>query len=263
MTAKNIITTPTKYYLPEIKTGPARIFRPHNFKTRIVADEAKDAHISLMKQVRDDMYLIVDEVNKEVGWVGTVKKLTPYHFLIEEIFLIGQKSNGHRCRMTTDGISEWGMKMIMERGRENGKRIINTMRFWGHSHNWMPTNPTPQDNDQMEIFFNTCKDFFIRGIMNKEGRMEFTLYLFDKGIIILDVPWSIYEENLIDESRRERWKSETLEKIAVEEEEIPEGVVVEDWYDWLNERYTLENGTLSLRDAAYQKSLESYLHKGG
>jgi len=46
----------------------------------------------------------------------------------------------------------------------------------------------------MKIFADSCKDFFLRGILGRYGRMEFTLFQYEKGLTFHDVVWSVVGE---------------------------------------------------------------------
>ena len=90
--------------------------------------------------------------------------------------------------------------------------VINRLCFWGHSHVRMGTSPSGQDEAQMKIFAESGQPFFIRGILNKERRMEFTVFCYESGIKIVDAEWSIYEP--VDESMRSEIEAELLAKVS-------------------------------------------------
>lgn len=184
-------------------------FMPHQFRNEIRI-KGSTPRILVSKDAYEDMFQLVDIVQKEVGWLASVEKIDN-DYLIKEIFLLEQKSHSTTCKITEEGMGNWAMEMM--NAREDGMDVVNSIRFWGHSHVWMGTSPSGQDEDQMQIFSKSCEDFFIRGIMNKSGRMEFTLYLYESGIEIHDVSWSIYDSNP-DTARREKWESEVKEKVG-------------------------------------------------
>ena len=184
-------------------------FMPHQFRNEIKI-KGTTPRILVSKDAYEDMFQLVDIVQKEVGWLASVEKVDN-DYLIKEIFLLDQKSHSITCKITEEGLGNWAMEMMS--AREDGMDVVNAIRFWGHSHVWMGTSPSGQDEDQMQVFAKSCDDFFIRGIMNKSGRMEFTIYLYESNIEIHDVSWSIYDPNP-DTTRREKWENEVKEKVG-------------------------------------------------
>jgi hypothetical protein len=77
----------------------------------------------------------------------------------------------------------------------------------------MSTSPSGQDDDQLLELAESCGDFFIRGILNKSGRMEFTIYLISLRLIVSDVAWEIHQPD-VDLARRNRWKEEVEKKVS-------------------------------------------------
>ena len=187
--------------------GAAKKFLPHAFENRLKLTTGLPK-VLLSRDAYEDMFILVDELSKEIGWIGSVKRVGR-DFLIEEIFLLDQESHSSTCEITTDGLAEWAAEVLSS--REDGMEVINSVRFWGHSHVHMGTSPSGQDDSQMEVFSESCDDFFIRGILNKAGRMEFTIYLYEIGVEIHDVQWELWEP--ADESRRARWQELLAEKV--------------------------------------------------
>ncbi len=185
----------------------AQIFVPHQFRSEVVLTSGLP-RVLLTRQAYNDMFILVDELSKEVGWIGSVEKLGR-DYLIKEVFLLDQESHTTTCEITADGLSEWASEVLSS--REDGMEVVNGLRFWGHSHVNMGTSPSAQDDTQMSIFSESCDDFFIRGILNKAGRMEFTLYLYELGVEIQDCQWAIHEP--ADNSRREKWQAEIAAKV--------------------------------------------------
>ena len=119
---------------------------------------------------------------------------------------------------------------ILDSDAVNGITEVNKLRFWGHSHHTMGTSPSGQDNEQAEEFMKNGCDFFVRGIVNKHGKMEFTLYM-ASGIKMSDVPWAIYSP--ISERNRDKWKDDI--KNLVTEKKY-------DTYNYRGEEYPYYNG---------------------
>jgi hypothetical protein len=185
----------------------AKKFVPHEFG-RQVSLTAGLPRVLLTRDAYEDMYCLVDEVAKEVGWIGSVEQVG-CDYLIKEVFLLDQESHSTTCEITTDGLAEWASRVLAE--RSDGMEVVNSVRFWGHSHVNMGTSPSGQDDSQMRVFSESCDDFFIRGILNKAGRMEFTLYIFSLGLEIKDCEWQLHEPVAAD--RRAHWQQEIRTKV--------------------------------------------------
>jgi len=185
----------------------AKKFLPHSFQNKVEMISVTP-RVLVTRQAYEDMFIIVDEVDKEVGWLCSVERLGN-DFLIKEVFLLEQESHTSTCEITADGLAEFASQILSE--REDGLEIVNSLRCWCHSHVNMGTSPSGQDESQMQVFVENGCNYFIRGILNKQGRMEFTLFLYDVGIKVVDVEWELYES--MDESRREKWKAEIEAKV--------------------------------------------------
>lgn len=188
----------------------------HSFKRKIEITRALP-RILVAAQALQDMWYIVEQASQEVGWLGTVQQ-NGNDLLIDEIFLFEQRAHGTTCEISTDGLAAWAQEMLET--RPDADDVINRLRFWGHSHVNMGTSPSGQDESQMSIFADSCSDFFIRAIANKSGRLEFTLFLYEKGLAIKDCPWSVSAP--ADEERREKWKKELEEKVKTFYVPIPQ-----------------------------------------
>lgn len=183
-------------------------FMPHAFSKEVVLTNGLP-RILITPEAYKDMYQLVNLVDTEVGWVGSVGKVG-CDFLIKEIFLLDQEVHSTTTEISPEGLSKFAMKMMSE--RSDGMDVVNSIRFWGHSHVRMSTSPSGQDDQQMRVFSQACEDFFIRGILNKNGRMEFTVYIFGIGVEIHDAEWSIYAPQE-DEALESRWQVEIAKKV--------------------------------------------------
>lgn len=178
---------------------PAPLFMPHLFTNTI---QFIDAHPPMVYMTRDAfsrMWHFVDIADEEVGWLGTVKK-TPYgNFLIEEVFLLDQEVSASQTEISEEGIAQLAEELITTRA--DGVDVANRIRFWGHSHVRMDTFPSGQDEAQMRHFEQNECPWFIRGILNKLGRMQFDIFLWEVGVKITDASWAIYDEHFDQRSR--------------------------------------------------------------
>lgn len=186
----------------------AKKFLPHEFRQSVELVSGLP-RVLVTREAYEDMFVLVDESPEEVGWLGSVRRLGP-DFLIEEVFLFEQEVHGTTCEITPDGLAEMAQELIS--ARPDGLDICNRLRFWGHSHHRMGTSPSGQDESQLQEFAEQDEcEFFIRAILNKDGRMEFTILLSQLGVVVRDAAWELYEP--ADQARRERWRAEISKKV--------------------------------------------------
>ena len=186
----------------------AQIFTQHTFQTRVVL-ESDVPMVYVTRKVFSELYHIIDLSDDEVGFLGTVTKTTYGNFLIDEVFILKQEVTAGSTELSEEGIAELTQELLQ---REDGVDTVNSIRFWGHSHVRMGTSASHQDERQMELFQKNGCPWFIRGILNKLGRMEFTIFFFDSGVKIVDAPWAIYE--FVNNEDRGRIEEELEQKVT-------------------------------------------------
>ncbi|HYD93183.1 MAG TPA: hypothetical protein VEB18_01855 [Candidatus Paceibacterota bacterium] len=187
----------------------ARPFAAHAFEQR-VEFLGRQPTIFVEREAYDRMYHIVDIADEEVGWLGTVERLPEGDFLIKEVFLLKQEVSPSQTELSEEGIALLYQELIST--HPDGVDAANELRFWGHSHVRMGTSPSGQDNSQMGQFQENGCPWFIRGILNKLGRMEFTIYLWEAGVVIVDAAWSVCLA--VDDSVRSELEEEFKEKVS-------------------------------------------------
>ncbi len=194
-----------------VREEKAEVFVPHRFEPQ-VRYQAGIPHILITQRAYSAMWHIVDLSREEVSWLGTVKDVSGAGstlFRIEEIFIFKQEVSAVTTAMNPEGLAALAGKILDTRA--DGVDVINALRFWGHSHVHMDTSPSGQDDHQMDIFASSDHPYFIRGILNKRGRAQFTVYFYETGIVVYDVPWSV--ESSIDAEQREGISAELREKV--------------------------------------------------
>lgn len=136
------------------------------------------------------LFHLADIAHGEVGCLGICDR-EGNDFIISEIFLFRQVIEGMSNTITTEGLAEFAQTLIADRG-DAAFDIINRIRFWGHSHATLGTEPSPQDNRTMNDLADCGHDFFVRAIFNRNGRIQFTIYFFSLNIKVSDVSWTIH-----------------------------------------------------------------------
>lgn len=192
---------------PVYKKAP--IFQPHTFKTETILTYSFSPKILITPEAFKKMFLYVDIATEEVGWLGTVRR-DKNNFIIEDCFLLEQEVSSVETLISPNDFADFAQSM-MEEGHPT--ELIKDIRFWGHSHVNFGTSPSKVDEDQMDIFGEHEVDWFIRGILNKKERMEFSVFMYNLGIVVKDVPWRIYYD-IDTEDLREEIKKEIDEKVT-------------------------------------------------
>jgi|GEM_PF-3441151 len=190
---------------------PAHPFVQHSFEGKVEFLDGSGVPMVLMtREAYSQMWHFVDLAAEEVSWLGTAR-ITPYgNYLIEEVFLLEQQVSATETELSSEGQAKLAQHLMDT--RPDGVEAVNKLRFWGHSHVRMRTSPSHQDEQQMQKLQENGCPWFIRGILNKLGRMEFTIYLWAAGVKITDVPWAIYER--VDASMRAGIEAEFQEKVS-------------------------------------------------
>jgi len=166
--------------------------RPHLFHPQVEVIGERMPRVLVTPEVYKHICLYVEIASKEVGWMGTVSRTASGDFLIEETFLLEQEVHATETELAAEAIGKLTLSLI-DSG-EDGIDRANKLRFWGHSHVRMGTSPSSTDERTMERFGREGNPWYIRGIFNKHGRAEFTIYLFDRGLRINDAAWAVYDE---------------------------------------------------------------------
>lgn len=185
----------------------AEPFVPHKFEPKQVAiGQNSIPKIFITPEAYADQLSIAQQSGgDEIGWLGSVRQIADYRFLIEKIFLIEQVVSGASTEMTEEGLADLFTDLAMV-----DSELCAKILFWGHIHPSNSTTSSSQDDDQMALFNHN--EWFIRGIFGRSGRAEFTFFDYKRGIIWEDVPWQIYAP--IYEDQQAAWKVEIEKKVS-------------------------------------------------
>lgn len=149
--------------------------------------------VSFTSEALMKMKIYTKEVNDEVGWLGTVRKIDERLYMVDDVFLFHQNVHGTTTEITPEGLSEFAEEILKE---ENGIEKWNNMKLWGHSHVNMGVSPSDQDEKQFEELKKNA-DFFLRVITNKKGDIK--VDVFEGNFIYLNV--DIQEETSVEKQR--------------------------------------------------------------
>lgn len=158
------------------------------------------------------MQVLVQTCSKEIAWQATVEKI-PYannknnwYYYIKQVFVYPQQVTGAFVDVDPVKWTEWGLKLPDE--------IYNKLRFQGHSHVNMATNPSGTDYATYQSLLDQLKkdDFYIFMILNK--RNEFTLFVYDFAQnIIFDTKDCHIDVLLPKGEALSRWVEENMKQV--------------------------------------------------
>jgi len=170
---------------------PDEPLRPHNFSPEVELLYENLPRVLITPEAYKHMCLYVEIASKEVGWMGSVSRMPNGDFLIEETFLLEQEVHETETELAAEAIGRLAMSLI-DSG-DDGLEKSNKLRFWGHSHVHMGTFASGTDEATMDRFGREKMPWYVRGIFNKYGRGQFTIYLYDRGMRITDAAWAVYD----------------------------------------------------------------------
>lgn len=166
-----------------------------NTTIKVRATHIPTVHIN--EKALQKMFIYTDEVNDEVGWLGTAYRDSNI-FFIEDVFLFDQEVHGATTEITPEGLADFATELMQQ---PDGMEIWNNLKMWGHSHVNMSITPSGQDDKQMEEFSKNGHDFFIRLICNKKGELAVDVYDYENGMEFHNAPWLIHLDEVEDEGK--------------------------------------------------------------
>lgn len=133
---------------------------------------AKDAvEVNFTLEAYHEMCSLIDHFSTEVAWHGLVKRLDKTHFQITKILIYPQKVTGATVNTDQEEYTKWLYALNDEE--------FNAVRFQGHSHVNMATNPSDVDMRNQWDMINQLNstDYYIFMIWNK--RREYNVRVID------------------------------------------------------------------------------------
>lgn len=142
---------------------------------KLISDTSYNVYILPDARAKMEMYCELCE--KEIGWLGFVKKFPGIGFLITDVVLLKQEVHSTTTEIDPAALLDfWGETPVEQQA---------DIKLWGHSHVNMSPTPSGQDDSQMD-YFKDGNDWFVRLITNKKGDMNITIYDYANGIEIHD-----------------------------------------------------------------------------
>lgn len=192
----NSSTTTTYTSAPVISTYKnVEMILPHRASPKV---EFKSDFPMVLVDPRalDKIQVFVGYSQKEIGWLGSVKK-EGNTYILTDVFMVSQEVESTTCEITQDGLTEFATEIL---SLDGGVDIWNSIKLWGHSHVHMGVEPSGQDWTQLNSLSESHDDWFLMLIANKKGNMKFFLADKEKNIVISDLQWGLYvQQSAIDE----------------------------------------------------------------
>lgn len=210
---------------PRIKAKVSGVYhKPGKFDTKVVRESSFSPVVLIPRSLIEDMSAIIRVCPVEVSWLTLVKRVKPDRFMIYEVILPRQGVGDATTVIDPNWIADEWVKNIKP---EELDEKLDDLRGWFHSHVSMPVDPSGQDDRQMSEFRKDGCSWFIRGIGNKLGDLKIDLFLFDSGVVYLDVPWMIQEEDDENNPVLQKWIAaieENCHEISVKSSIMIEGL---------------------------------------
>lgn len=170
-----------------------------NTKDLINPEGIEKPVIIVEEQASNKLWSYVHLCEKEIGWHGTVVREGNI-FRILDVFLFPQTVTAATVTTDDDAYSTW----ILAQDDE----VFEHMRFHGHSHVNMPVGASGTDIAYQTNLLRDVQDFYIFGIFNKRGLINFCIYdietniLFEQNDIIVQDYCSEFDAVIEDEIDR-------------------------------------------------------------
>lgn len=171
-------------------------------------------NVFILPQARTKMELYCALCEKEIGWLGFVKRYPDNSFLIEDVVLLKQEVHSATTEIDPQALLEfWGQTPVEKQP---------DIKIWGHSHVNMSPNPSGQDDDQMS-YFKDGNEWFIRLITNKKGDINITIYDYANGYEIHSEELYTYDPNRVELKKaiQEEIKAKVTEKTYTPAKALP------------------------------------------
>ena len=168
---------------------------------KIQVNFTADAYLKMMQ--------LVSTCPDEIGWHGTVQRVSDTKFIVDEILVFPQIVSGTEVTPDETAFNKWMLQFF----EDDEDTTIQRMRFHGHSHVNMGTTPSGTDDRYQADMLGNIKDYYIFLITNKKADHNVMVYdvqhnrYLDKTDIILGIELS-NDINLAD------WTNEQMKLVT-------------------------------------------------
>lgn len=142
-----------------------------SFDTDTKLKEKDKPTIILSDKASGIIKALVDECTTEVAWNGIVTRDKKHNtYIVNDIIVFPQLVTGTSVDVDETKYSNWIAEQLMH------NEHFNDIRFHGHSHVNMATNPSGIDTKYQEDMLTQVQDYYIYMIFNKRGDMYACIY---------------------------------------------------------------------------------------
>lgn len=159
-TENDIKTLKEKFeeYVAKIKPGDKIKFE-YDFK-----DDTKKVTLKFSKEAYIKMTQLVARTSTEIGWNGSVERVSDTEFYVKDIYVYPQTVSGATVTCDELETAKWYTTLPEE--------VFKSLRFQGHSHVNMGVTPSSTDETMYKNYLdllNQEEDYYIFMILNKSG----------------------------------------------------------------------------------------------
>ena len=124
------------------------------------------------------MTALVDMFPAEIGWQGSVERLSDNEWMVTDIFVYPQTVTAAHVDTDEQEFGKWLVDMAEEHCTEEA-----TINFQGHSHVNMAVSPSVTDlEDQRTRMENMKRGYYIFTIQNKKRESKTWIYDYDNNV---------------------------------------------------------------------------------
>lgn len=134
-------------------------------------------------KVLEKIRYIVDKESEEIGFIGSVEELGDNKYLITNLYIPEQDRHGATCELRPEGLNSVTSEILKNNNLSRDEKLkqINSLRFWGHSHNTMGVTPSSKDVETARSFSN--KGYLIAAIFNKSRDINLEFWDFNNNLL--------------------------------------------------------------------------------
>jgi len=139
-----------------------------------------DATVWLTMEAYHKIVTLITEFANEVGWHGTVERISDNEFVIHDIFVYPQEVTASTVNTNQEAYSKWLCEL--------DDTTFSNMRMQGHSHNNMGVSPSGvDDTHRQQILDQLDPDmFYVFMIWNKSLAVHALVYDMSRNILYED-----------------------------------------------------------------------------
>lgn len=191
---------PPKYRTGLFKAAPAKPFaspEDHEVRAELLRPPDVVPAVLVSTLALAKMEILVGLAKQEVGWLGTARRVGN-DVAVDDVFLFDQEVSGGHCEISENAQNDLVMQLLK---RPDGLPIVNSMKFWGHSHGNGGTWPSGQDDLQVVKFHEQGAEFYLRAVCNRDGDVNFSFYDWEQGLVYHHLPFRVVGRPLNVERR--------------------------------------------------------------